>query len=254
MTYPNPLVRPVWCDNTNATCYVPASTTNTSGSNIQFSGIDQNPYWDGANHNLLVARLVFAPPHTLENSVGAVYFNLTTAYIDVFIQEQQDRAIFEMQLEYDANLTAYYTMTVRYGQSIQGLISNYPCYERMITYAIILTDFMAEPGQVQRIAGCNRADNCCYFLPINVFGNTLETESIVNLARSQPDDAARVRVRDRHHAAARESDRDELRRPVPGSVVHVHGPVARGRRHEPQAGDARQLLPVSVARARVRTC
>lgn len=182
VTYPNPLVRPVWCDNTNATCYVPASTTNTSGSNIQFSGIDQNPYWDGANHNLLVARLVFAYPYTFENSVGAVYFNLTTAYIDVFIQEQQDRAIFEMQLEYDANLTAYYTMTVRYGVSVPGVIHNYPCFERLITYAIILTDFMAEPGQIQRIAGCDRADNCCYFLPINVFGNTLETENIVNLA------------------------------------------------------------------------
>jgi hypothetical protein len=183
VTYPNPLIRSTSCQNTNSTCFTPNDSTNTTGSNIDYSGIDQNHYYaDGQNQVVLTPRLVFAPPHTFATSVGAVYCNETTQFIDVFVQEQMDKAVFEMQLECPVNVTAYWTYTVRYGISIAGLLEDFPCYERFITYVIVLTNFMASPAPVQRIDGCNRPDNCCYFLPINVFGNTADTEDIVNLA------------------------------------------------------------------------
>jgi hypothetical protein len=178
-TYPNPLVRSTSCQNNNATCYSP----DDSGTNLNYSGIDQNPYWDGTSNNvLLVPRLIFAPPYTFATTVGAVYCNETTQYVDIFIQEQMDKAVFEMQLECPVNVTAWWTYTVRYGISIVGLLEDFPCYERFVTYVIVLTSFQAEPAPIQRVAGCNRPDNCCYFLPINVFGNTGFTEDIVNLA------------------------------------------------------------------------
>ena len=183
VTYPNPLVRNVACNNTNSTCFTPNDSTNTTGSNINYSGIDQNHFYaNGENQVLLTPRLVFAPPYTFATTVGAVYCNETTAYIDVFVQEQMDKAIFELQLECPVNVTAYWTYTVRYGKSVVGLLSDFPCYERFITYVIVLTNFMAEPAPLTRIPGCNRPDNCCFYLPLNVFGNTADTEDTVNLA------------------------------------------------------------------------
>lgn len=186
---PNPLVRNVACANTNATCFTADDSTNVTGIlGVDYSGIDQNHFCaDGVNQDLLTPRLVFFNPFTFADQVGAIYCNRTTQFIDVFIQELQSKALFAMQLECLVTETGFYTYTVRYGKSLAALLSedNFPCYERFITYAIILTSFEASPGTLYRIPGCTRPDNCCYTLNITVFGNTGSTEDIVNLATCQ---------------------------------------------------------------------
>jgi len=178
----NPLVRITGCDNTNATCFVPNDDTNATGVSV----INQIHYCalDGVtNLVILQPSLVFVPPYSFNDQVGAMYCNETTEYISVQVQELQTKALFGIQLQCNVSKTAYYTYTIRYGKSISALALgvDFPCYERMIVYSIILTSFQASPGTLYRIPGCNRADNCCYQMPINVFGNTGNNEDIVNL-------------------------------------------------------------------------
>ena len=179
--YPNPLVRSTLCQNTNATCFVPNDQTNSTG----FSVINQIHYCalDGVtNMIILQPYLVFAPPFSFNDQVGAMYCNQTTEYIDVFVQELQTKALFGIQKQCNVSQTGYYTYTIRYGKSISAIAEGeFPCYERMISYAIILTSFQADPGVLFRVPNCTRPDNCCYQLPINVFGNTGNSETIVNL-------------------------------------------------------------------------
>ena len=179
--YPNPLVRATSCNNTNATCFMPNDDTNATG----FTVVDQIHYCaiDGVtNLVILQPNLVFAPPFSFNDQVGAMYCNQTTAYISVYQQEIQTKALFGIQKQCNVSSTGYYTYTIRYGKSISALAAGeFPCYERLISYAIILTSFQADPGVLFRVPNCTRTDNCCYQLPINVFGNTGNSDRIVNL-------------------------------------------------------------------------
>lgn len=179
----NPTVRQPSCmdDDTTATCLM----TNDDTEDPNYTRLVPYHYCAaGKNQMILKPVLVFYGNFTFQDQVGALYCNLTTANIDVFIQEQQTKALFGITTECNITMTGYWTYTMRYGKSVIGLASSdtFPCYERFITYAILLTSFQPDPQKLIRIPNCTRSDNCCFQLPFNVMGNTGDSEEIINLA------------------------------------------------------------------------
>lgn len=175
--FPNPLARPPRCiSNENATCPV-----NFEDSDM-FSGINQFHRCTvvGSSDTLLEPRLVFVPPFRQVDNVGAFFFNETTEFIDVFIDEQRYKGIFQMDEGFTVETTGFYTLTVRYGRTIAGLLEA-PCFERLIDLIIVLSPFQPDPGAIQRDPGCTDPNNCCYFIDITVRGNTPNNADVVDL-------------------------------------------------------------------------
>jgi len=177
-TFPNPLARPPRCvSSANATCPVDFDDSD------MYSGFDQfhvcTP--ELTQVTLLEPRLRFVPPFSRVDNVGAVFFNRTTEFVDVFIDEQRYKGIFQMDAGFTVEETDHHTMTVRYGRTIDSLLEA-PCFERFIDLVHVLTPFQPDPGGILRDPACVRPDNCCYFIPITVLGNTPVDADIVNLA------------------------------------------------------------------------
>ena len=78
----------------------------------------------------------------------------------------------------------FVAMLVRYGKTIASVLTT-PCIETYTTYGIILEPFVLQPLPLQRIPGCTLANQCCYTVPFEVFGNspfdTGSGETIVNM-------------------------------------------------------------------------
>lgn len=174
--FPNPLIRPQRCISTaNATCPVEFM------DDPSVSGINQFHQCSISNTNevILQPRTVFAPGFGTQN-IGAVYFNRTTEYVDVFIQEQREFGIDQMDMAFLVEETGFYTLSYRYGRTIDVVLEA-PCFERLIDFVVVLTSFQIDPQSLIRIPGCARADNCCYQLPLAIRGNTPNNTDIVNL-------------------------------------------------------------------------
>lgn len=174
---PNPLARKPQC----------ISTSNSSCSSLPtddgiYSGIDQFHVCslDNTPATVLDDRLVFVVPFSRVDNVGALFYNITTEFVDVFIDEIRYKGIFAMIEGFVVFVTNFVTMTVRYGRTIDGLLEA-PCYERIIALVVVLTPFQPDPLPLERDPACMRADNCCYFVPLIVRGNTPVSTAVVNL-------------------------------------------------------------------------
>lgn len=177
-TYPDPLLRPPRCLNpaiNNASCPV-----NLSDNSTAYSGINQAHFCQGGQYGnalLFTPRLIFQPPYTFVYNVGEIVFNITTEYIDPVLYAQLNNGIFEQQTSFIINqLTApggslFVSMWVQYGLTIQSRLEA-PCYDNFVTQGYVLSSFVVSFGSIQRVAGCSRADDCCYFLPLIVSGTS----------------------------------------------------------------------------------
>lgn len=180
--YTNPMRRAVYCtnDTSQGICYAP----DDDAEDPFYSGIDQWHYFeDGINKLYLTMRFRMNPGFSEIDNIGAYFCNMTTQFIDVAIWEIRTKPLFIIQNQCPVTQTAYYTYTVKYGKSIAGLVNgeNFPCLERFITYAIILTSFRATPGPLTRIANCTEINNCCFKIDFQVTGNTAITDALVNM-------------------------------------------------------------------------
>lgn len=182
VNYTNPMSRAVYCTNDTAQgiCFAPDDDTE----DMLYSGIDQWHYYeDGINKLYLTMRFRMNPGFSEIDNIGAYFCNMTTQFIDVAIWEIRTKPLFIIQTQCIVPQTAYYTYTVKYGKSIAGLTNgeNFPCLERFIAYAIILTSFRATPGPLTRITNCTEINNCCFQIDFQVTGNTALTDALVNM-------------------------------------------------------------------------
>lgn len=171
----NGIVRPTRC-STNGTCPVHIDDP----PDVSHIGQHHQCSLDLLNQVILTPELVFTPGFTLAN-VGAIFFNMTTEFIDVFIEEIRFAGIDQFDNVYLVTETGYYTLKIRYGRSIDNILDA-PCFERLIDFVIVLNDFQVDPLPIERIPGCTRPDNCCYRVPLVVRGNTPNNTDIVDLA------------------------------------------------------------------------
>lgn len=177
-TYPDPLLRPPRCLNpaiNNATCPV-----NLSDNSTAYSGINQAHFCQGGQYGnaiLFTPRLIFQPPYTFVYNIGQIAFNITTEYIDPILYAQLNNAIYEQQTSFIVNQinvpsgSAFVSMWVQYGLTIQSRLEA-PCYDNFVTQGFVLSSFIVSFGSIQRVSGCARSDDCCYFLPLIVSGTS----------------------------------------------------------------------------------
>lgn len=184
-TFPNPLLRAPNCYQTtaisNVVCPVAFDAPPT------YSGINQYPVCFPATqerYTILTPLFVFVPPYSLINNVRAYFFNFTTEFTDIYIDALRNAGYDVQENAYVATRTGAYTLQVNYGRYIPTSPDEItaPCWERLQAQVNILTPFEVDPQPLQRIAGCTRADDCCYFKPFVVYGSSPTNAQVVNLA------------------------------------------------------------------------
>ncbi len=222
-TYTNPLARQPSCTDTTGTCFL--TTDDTEDPN--FTRLVPYPYCaNGANALILKPVLVFTGNFSFNDQVGALYCNLTTENIDVFTQEQQTKALFGIFFECNVTQTGFYTYTVRYGKSIQAFVAagTYPCYERLITYAIVLTSFQIDPQPLIRIPQLHADRQLLLPAAPRRHGQHGLHRGHHQPRHMQRDSLRGVPVRDRHVPRADAARAGALS----GGDVHLHCPVPAG--------------------------
>jgi hypothetical protein len=180
-TVENPLRRPPRCTVetiNNATCSI--NLADLPG----YSGINQEPFCrpslsggPSVNAVLLTPRLIFNPPYTQLDNVGAVKFSVATAYIDPLFYQLTHSGQTEQDSQYvvDENGfpsgSVWISLWVNYGLTVASHFEPF-CYDDLLAHVYIASTFVVSPGVIQRVAGCSRTDNCCYFLPLVVAGTS----------------------------------------------------------------------------------
>ena len=179
--YPDPLYRPPTCLSTTtyATCDVNAA------DNPAYSGIDTFPTCDnGQSYTLMRPRLKFLPGYSIIANVGSIAFTILKQFITPEQMIQMTEGPFVQITNFVIVASNFVAMLVRYGKTIASVLTT-PCIETYTTYGIILEPFVLQPLPLQRIPGCTLANQCCYTVPFEVFGNspfdTGSGETIVNM-------------------------------------------------------------------------
>jgi len=180
-TFPNPLLRPPRCTLTVAT----GTCSVNLDDNPAYSGVDTYPTCEviagvPTNYILSSPRLRFNFPYSYLANVGTVIGKVCPLNVDIFIEEQQTSTIFQQQQYLVVYNTAMLCWEVRYGLTIDSFFEA-ACLEILTVKAIVLSSFVAQPQPLIRIPGCVRADNCCYQVPVRVFGNNPFTEGTVDM-------------------------------------------------------------------------
>lgn len=173
--FPNPMRRHPRCiASPNATC--PATVFDDQNT----TGFNQYHFCSpvsGENEVYVAQRLIINAPFTFIDNIAALFFNITTEFVDVFIQEEQSFGIDVVQDDFLVTVTNFITMTVRYGRNLLAA----PCYERFIALVNVLGPFQPDPLALVKIPGCNEENSCCYQLPFIVRGNTPDSSDIIDL-------------------------------------------------------------------------
>lgn len=158
-----------------------------------YSGITQEPYCRASSvDGSLISSVLLQPLFIIEPPFGpdnfrSYFFNLTTPYVSPILFSLRNIGVFEQQDQFivdQFNVPSGYaavTLFVSFGASQQNLLES-PCYEKFVTDVYIPSPFIVSKGSIQKVPGCNRLDNCCYFQPLFVSGSSPYTGLPVTLS------------------------------------------------------------------------